>query len=91
MSLAILVSEVAMVLSAPDVSTAASLLAIASKRLGAGTNGRPVRSARRAITRGPNSVGAFRPVPTAVPPRGSSARRGFTASSRARAFFACWA
>src|SRR3954452_4633912 len=45
MSLAILVSEAAIVLRAPEVSTAASLPAIASKRLGAGVNGQPVRSA----------------------------------------------
>src|SRR5262245_46813208 len=39
MSLAILVSDAAMVLSTPEVSTAASLPAIASNRFGAGTNG----------------------------------------------------
>ncbi len=64
---------------------------MASKRLGAGTNGQPVRSASRAMTLGANSGGALRPVPTAVPPSGSSARRGLTAASRARAFFACCA
>ncbi len=43
MSLAILVSEAAIVFSAPEVSTAASLPPMASKRLGAATNGAPVR------------------------------------------------
>ena len=50
-SLAILVSEAAMVLSAPEVSTAASLAASASKLLGAPTKGRPVSRATPAITR----------------------------------------
>ena len=85
MSLAILVSETAIVLSAPEASTAASLAASASKRLGAGTKGWPVRAARRAMTRSAKPGGAFNPVPTAVPPSASSARRGLTAASRSRA------
>ena len=89
MSLAILLSETAMVLRAPEVSTAASLAAIASKRLAAGTKGKPVRSASRAITRGANSGGALRPVPTAVPPSGTSANRGSAAARRARPSRAC--
>ncbi len=43
------------------------------------------------MTRGANSGGALSPVPTAVPPSASSARRGFTDSSRASAFLAAWA
>ncbi len=43
MSLAILVRDTAIVLSAPEASTAASLAASASKWLGAGTKGWPVR------------------------------------------------
>ncbi len=91
MSLAILVRETAIVFKTPEVSTAASLPAMASKRLGAGTNGQPVFSASRAITLAAKSGWAFKPVPTAVPPRGSSARRGLTDSNRASALRTCWA
>jgi hypothetical protein len=68
-SLAILVSDTATVLSAPEASTAASFAARASKRLRAGTKAWPLRFAMRAITASANPSGAFSPVPTAVPPR----------------------
>ena len=42
-------------------------------------------AARMAITPRANRGGALRPVPTAVPPRGSSPRRGSTSSRRSRA------
>ena len=45
----------------------------------------------RLMTLGANSGGELRPVPTAVPPSASSARRGLTASSRASPFFTCCA
>ena len=50
-SFAIFVSETAIVLSAPETSTAASRAASASKRLGARTKGWPVAFASRSITR----------------------------------------
>ena len=42
----------------------------------------PVRADNRWATLAPKPCGAFRPVPTAVPPSGSSASRGSTAVSR---------
>ena len=54
MSLAILVSDTAIVFSAPEVSTQASLAASASNLFGAGTKGCPVRSASRAMTASAN-------------------------------------
>jgi len=90
-SLAIFVSETATVRSAPESSTAASRAAIASKRFGAPTNANPVRAASRAITFLAKSGGALSPVPTAVPPRASSASRGLAAATRARPLRICWA
>ena len=52
---------------------------------GAGTNGMPGRaSPAAAITRSANPGGALSPVPTAVPPRASSASRGFDGRAGAR-------
>ena len=82
-SLAIFMRPTASVRSAPDVSTAASRFCIASKRSGAGTNRSPVRRASSAVTRSPKPGGAFRPVPSAVPPIGSSARWASVARTRA--------
>ena len=72
MSLAILVSATAQLRSAPLRKPTASRAACASKWLGASRNGRPVRAASSAITAAAKPAGAFSPVPTAVPPSGSS-------------------
>ena len=68
MSLAILKSEAATVLSAPDISTIASLAASASNLFGAVTKGRPVISAILAATASAKPLRVLSPVPTAVPP-----------------------
>jgi len=81
--LAIFIRPTARVRSAPEVSTAASRFCIASKRFGAGTKGSPVTPASSAATFSPKPGGAFRPVPRAVPPIGSSARCGSAAATRA--------
>ena len=72
MSFAIFISDAASVASAPLMKTNASWAASAANRFGAATNGRPVTSAIFAAQHSPNPVGAFRPVPTAVPPIASS-------------------
>ena len=91
MSLAILLSEHASTLRAPDASTIASCAASASNLLGALTKGRPVSAAIiLAMSVSYPSV-VFRPVPTAVPPRASSLMRGKTASTRAMPFSTCLA
>ena len=73
----------ATVLSAPEASTAASRLAIASKRLAAGRNASPVSWPSCAAIRSGNSAWVLIPVPSGRPADrqlGERARR--TASSR---------
>ena len=65
---------IATVFSAPDASTAASRLAIASNALAAGRKSSPVSCPSRAAMRAGNSACVLIPVPTAVPPIGSSVR-----------------
>src|ERR1700757_3975853 len=77
MSLAILVSDTAMVRSAPDASTNPSRAAWASKEFAAVRNSlRPVFAISASTTLAPKPSGALRPVPTAVPPVASSPSRG---------------
>ena len=82
-SLAILLSDTAIVFSAPLVSTAASLAAMRLEVVRA-----PARTGARcappcgAMTASAKPGGAFRPVPTAVPPSASSASRGRAACRR---------
>ncbi len=83
-SLAILVRLAAMTLRAPDSSTSASRAPCASKWFSASRSAdRPVRSRRSVMTPSVIPSGALRPVPTAVPPRGSSATRSMADSTRA--------
>ena len=72
MSLAILNSAAAVAVSAPWLNTMASWAARASNLLGAVTKGRRVIAAIRSATFSAKPTGAFRPVPTAVPPCASS-------------------
>ena len=69
-SLAILVSDTATDLSAPETSTRPSRLAWASNGSAGARISSPVSAASRARTRSANSGCVFRPVPTAVPPSG---------------------
>jgi hypothetical protein len=71
-----------MVRSAPLVSTRPSRAPWASKWLRASVSGSPVALATSPITRAANPLGVLMPVPTAVPPKGSSASRGSTACRR---------
>ncbi len=71
-SLAIFMSAVASVFSAPCNATSASWPASAANLLGADTNGRPVSSAIFFALRSAYSGCVLRPVPTAVPPSASS-------------------
>ena len=82
MSLQILVSETAMVRSCPDASTSPSRAPCASKWLRASVNGRPVAALSSSMTAAANPGGVLMPVPTAVPPSGSSASRGSEDCSR---------
>ena len=75
-SFAIFIRLTASVESAAAAKTIASWAASAANLFGAVTNGRPVSSASRAATASPKPAGAFRPVPTAVPPIASSYRPG---------------
>ncbi|KIF05522.1 hypothetical protein PL81_12745 [Streptomyces sp. RSD-27] len=81
-SLQILVSETAIVRSIPEVSTSASRAPWASKWSRASVSGSPVARATSAITAAENPGGVLIPVPTAVPPSGSSASLGRTACRR---------
>ena len=81
-SLAILVRLTAIVRSWPESSTRASRAPCASKWSRASVSGSPVSAAMVAMTRPPKPAGALMPVPTAVPPSGSSATRGSVACSR---------
>ena len=85
-SLQILVRPTAMVRSTPLSSTRESRVPCASKWLRASVNSCPVRSESTAIVRAANPSGVLMPVPTAVPPSGSSRTRGSTASSRSTAY-----
>ena len=67
-SFAILVRLTATTFSAPDSSTRASCAASASNLFSAVTNGRPVIAATSRANFSAKPGGAFRPVPTAVPP-----------------------
>ncbi|CAM5388191.1 hypothetical protein SCALM49S_03767 [Streptomyces californicus] len=88
-SLQIFVSETAMALSWPDVSTSPSRAPCASKWSRASVSGSPVTSATRAITAAEKPGGVLMPVPTAVPPSGSSASRGREARSRSTPYATC--
>ncbi len=82
MSLAILFSETASTLSAPDASTMASWAAKASNLFGAVTKAKPVMAATSAANASAKPSGALSPVPTAVPPCARRRRRGSVASTR---------
>ena len=75
MSLQILVSDTAMTRSAPDASTSPSRAPWASKWSFASVTGSLVEDASSAMTAAENPAGVLIPVPTAVPPRGTSATR----------------
>ena len=75
-----------MVRSTPDSSTSESRVPCASKWLRASVNTCPVSTASASITAAAKPGGVLIPVPTAVPPRGSSRTRGSTASSRSAAY-----
>ena len=81
-SLQILVRLTAMVRSAPETSTSPSRADCASKWLRASVIGRPVSSRSSSMTRCGKPAGVLIPVPTAVPPSGTSASRGSAASRR---------
>ena len=70
MSFAILVSETATVLSAPEVSTRPSRAACASNGSAGGEIVSPVSAVSRSRTRAANSGWVLSPVPVAVPPSG---------------------
>ena len=88
-SLPIFISAAARVRIAPWALTSASWAASASNLLGAVTNPMPVIFAISFATRCPKSAGAFKPVPTAVPPRASSCRWGMAASMCSRQWSSC--
>ena len=67
-SLAILYSPAAIVLSIPDISTNASCAASASNLFSAVTNGNPVYVLTSLANTSANLGFALSPVPTAVPP-----------------------
>ena len=73
-SFAILFNDTANCFNAPCVSTIASCAASASNLLCAVIKGRRVNSAIYSATRFAYPFGVLIPVPTAVPPRASSAR-----------------
>ena len=89
MSFAILYSPTATTRSWPDASTSASRAPCASKWLRASVSGRPVTSTSRAMTAAANPGGVLMPVPTAVPPSGSSASRGRVSRSRSMPYRTC--
>ena len=81
-SLAILFRLTATTRHMPLASTRASRAPWASKWSRASVSGRPRSVAILAITPRAKPFGALMPVPTAVPPRGSSPTRGSVASMR---------
>ncbi len=72
-SLQIFVRLTAIVRRAPDVSTSASRLACASKWLRASVMGSSVSWVSSSMTSWGKPIGVLMPVPTAVPPSGTSA------------------
>ena len=91
MSLAILKSEAATVLIAPWLISMASCAASASNLLGAVVKGSLVIFAMRFATSSANPIGAFKPVPTAVPPCASCISMGSVCSILAMPFCTCCA
>ncbi len=75
-SLAIFMKDEAVVFRCPHSSTAVSMVAWAAKWLSVSYKGEFVRPASLSATILPKSFGALMPVPTAVPPIASFARRG---------------
>ena len=88
-SLQILTRLTATVFRAPDASTSASREPCASKWFRASRSGRPVSSMRTPMTFSAKPGGVLIPVPTAVPPSGSSATRGRTARIRSPPYRTC--
>jgi len=88
-SLAIFVRPTAIVRSCPLVSTTPSRAPCASKWSRASVRGSPVTRATSSMTAAENPGGVLMPVPTAVPPRGSSASRGRDARSRSTPYETC--
>ncbi len=82
MSLQILCRPTAIVRSWPEASTSPSRAPCASKWSRASVSGRPVAEATSAMTAALKPGGVLMPVPTAVPPSGSSASRGREACRR---------
>ena len=76
MSFAILMSETAITRHTPDASTSASRAPCASKWSCASVSGSCMSVGELAMTRRANLRGQLMPVPTAVPPSGSSPTRG---------------
>ena len=85
MSLAILVSATASPRSPADASASAPWPPWWTIGLAAGRSGRPVSLASAAITAAAKPAGALMPVPTAVPPSGSSPSTSTSAHDRASA------
>ena len=81
-SLLIFMKEIAMLRSWLEASIRPSRLAWASKWSRASVSGRPVSAASSSITRSGKPAGVLMPVPTAVPPSGTSATRGREALMR---------
>ncbi len=81
-SLLIFVSETAIVRRAPDASTRPSRLACASKWSFASVIGSSVSSTMSSMTFCGKPSGVLMPVPTAVPPSGTSATRESTDCTR---------
>jgi hypothetical protein len=69
----------------PESATSASRAPCAAKWSGASRTARPVDAASRADTFAPKPGGALMPVPTAVPPIGSSPTAPSVASTAAAA------
>ena len=91
MSLAILNRLAATVLMAPWLNTMASWAARASNLFGAVVKARPVMAEMRSATCSANPIGAFSPVPTAVPPWASSISFGRVSSIRSMPLAICCA
>ena len=81
-SLQILVRLTAMTRRAPEASTSPSRAPWASKWSIASVTGRPEFSASSAMTSWEKPAGVLIPVPTAVPPSGTSATRTMVAETR---------
>ena len=81
-SLLILVRLTARTRRAPDASTNASRAPCASKWSRASVIGNPVSAASRRMTSCGKPFGVLIPVPTAVPPRGTSATRTIVVLTR---------